>query len=80
MSTVPQNVRHHSGLLADSTATRSPCPTPNCVASAADTELAVPRELGEADAAVAVDDERLSSPRAAAIWRTIPQRAGSRSL
>ncbi len=29
MSTVPQKLRHHSGLFALSTATRSPWPTPN---------------------------------------------------
>ena len=39
-STVPQKARHHSGLFADSTATRSPCTTPKRLASACDTELA----------------------------------------
>ncbi len=37
--TVAQKLTHHSGLLADSTATRSPCPMPT-PASPADTELA----------------------------------------
>ncbi len=40
MSTVPQNVYTHSGLLADRIATRSPWPTP-MPANAADTEFDV---------------------------------------
>ena len=41
MSTVPQKVEAPLGVvLADSTATRSPWPTPNCSQTVGDTELA----------------------------------------
>ena len=63
MSTVPQKVRHHSGLFCASTATRSPLRDADAGEQRVADGVRRCDELGEVDPAVAVDDELLVAVR-----------------